>query len=476
MNDAPRVPSDEKPEAVGLTSSDPAALSTDADTDSAHHVESRIGRVSRPSWFAATAVLLVCLLSFTAGRTSTAPTGDGRVLPMVSAPNGMELAPGAPAGTRNAADARWSPYGYGLLLIAGSQLPDESGTADGWMFRSTAERGDTLAALRKVTGLTSIERDDYGQLTVSEGDGSSLWVSGDQLGSFGAYVASRSPWICEGIITGKPGIDVPMGLAADSGGSAPVRDAVVPGSVEPAMVEPAPQPCHTRGTPQPARARSQALDAFRLLGLDLDNTTVTVRPDEASVNVTAEILLGGTPTGMSWSADVSADGVYSLYGFTAQGQRIVGYPVVGAVTAVTRSADPRFMQFGPVFLGPWDTGGIVPLVKDSNVGPGTPPQSGAVTTLPESVTSGAEATTTSGGSGSAVAQPTPVRTVDGRPVLTGTLDEVVITSATMALSQFNLGDGSVALLPVWVLRADDGRTWSMLALDDRYVEFSPMRG
>jgi hypothetical protein len=353
----------------------------------------------------------------------------------------------------------WYPYGGRVLLQSGGSLPDGPTTADGWVFDNLADRDRILDALRDLTGVTSDARDEYGQLTAVAEDGSSLWVSSDPNGSFGGYIPSRSPWDCQLSDPGAPGSSV----GSSAGMSAESR----PGEPEPAIAvapdSPLVRECATTDGPGLANARSVAVDAFELLGLDMGGVKLSTRDDGASVNVTAEILLDGVASGMSWSAEISGKGLFSLYGFSATPRRISGYPIISAAATVARSNDPRFQQFGPVFLGPWDQPMVKPMVGDAvttvstDMAGDVPVSSPAVMPYPDS-------------------RPTATPTVrDGRPVLTGYLETVTVDRAELGLSLFTLVDGSVVMLPVWVLEAADGRRWSMLALDETYIEFTSPR-
>ena len=406
------------------------------------------------SWFTMVAVVVALGVAFAYGRASTTSSGTadpGPGLQVVAPALGANTPKGVGAAERMSADAMWYPYGGRVLLQAGGALPTTPTTADGWAFDNRGDRNRVVEALRELTGVTSETRDEYGQLTAAAEDGTSLWVSSDPNGSFGGYIPSRSPWDCRMSEAVTPG---------SSAGFGEMSAQPSPGKPEPgAVMAPDISPCTTTDGPGVSKARSVAVDAFELLGLDMRAVKLTTRDDGASVNVTAELLLDGVASGMAWSAEISGKGLFSVYGFSSTPRRISGYPIVDAAAAVERSNDPRFQQFGPVFLGPWDEPMVKPMARDgativsTAVGGDVPVSDTAVMPYPDP-------------------RPTTAPSVrDGRPVLTGYLETVTVDRAELGLSQFMLVDGSVVMLPVWVLEAADGRRWSMLALDESYIEF-----
>ena len=67
------------------------------------------------------------------------------------------------------------------------------------------------------------------------------------------------------------------------------------------------------------------------------------------------------------------------------------------------------------------------------------------------------------------------RNSDGQPILDSGLDRITITSAEKSLITWYLNDGSVILLPAYLLSesdSKDSRQWLQLAIADKYVDFS----
>ncbi len=409
--------------------------------------------------YAALAVLVAfgVVIGFLRPSPQSVPLADPAQV--LVAPSAAEVAGNGVGSAAAARDALWSPYGGSILFEPGLALENVTGTADGWVFDQPVEREKVLRVLRSLTALDTAGRDEYGQISVSGPDGSSLWVSDDALGSFGAYVTSRSPWECSAALPGQApsgGVGAASpGKVATAGTSRAPDGPPVAGAVETSPVLPVQPVCVTADLPSTTDARATAIESFRALGLEVGGTRVTTRSDGASVNVTAEVMLDGVPSNMFWSAEVSGKGLFSLYGFTASPRRISSYPVIGASSAVSRANDPRYKQYGPLFLGPWDVMPMPAQARDASI------SSSETSTMPSMP--GAPATQEGSSS--------EVREIQGRPVFTVILEKVKITSGQLGLSQFVLADGRIVLFPVWLLEAADGRRWSMLALDESHLEF-----
>ena len=49
--------------------------------------------------------------------------------------------------------------------------------------------------------------------------------------------------------------------------------------------------------------------------------------------------------------------------------------------------------------------------------------------------------------------------------------EIGVTDAELGLAQYWQPDGSVLMLPSYTVTGEDGSTWSVLAVEDEYVQF-----
>jgi|GEM_PF-1543096 len=180
-------------------------------------------------------------------------------------------------------------------------------------------------------------------------------------------------------------------------------------------------------------------------------------------------LLNGVDTGNSFSftydehgnlasanglvATLSDKGLYPVVSEVTAAQELIatfgnfsggGVPVTTPVTVVTPVSGPT----------PGVTNGTTPV---TSVGSSTDPVS---TTVPSSVAGGPPATTE-----------TTVPTSDPTPV---TVDTPVVTllSATLQYGEYTLSDGTDALLPEYVFTADNGGTYTQMAVDPSYVSLA----
>ena len=177
-------------------------------------------------------------------------------------------------------------------------------------------------------------------------------------------------------------------------------------------------------------ARAIELTSAVLQSIGVDTTAVDWQVDRyfGRTAATAWQLVAGERTQLSWQLAYDPSGaLVQASGFSAGIEEVPGYPVVGAATAVTRST-----------TSPW-----------SAVGPS--PVSGPTTV-------------------DATASPSPSPSPD-KPGVALPVTEAVVTDATLGLAQFRQVDGGVLMLPAYLLTAEDGSRWSMLAVDEPYVRF-----
>jgi len=66
----------------------------------------------------------------------------------------------------------------------------------------------------------------------------------------------------------------------------------------------------------------------------------------------------------------------------------------------------------------------------------------------------------------------PNPTYQGRPALGVTITVATITKAELGLAQYWQPDGTILLLPAYLISDKDDHQWSMLAVDDSYVAFT----
>jgi hypothetical protein len=181
----------------------------------------------------------------------------------------------------------------------------------------------------------------------------------------------------------------------------------------------------TRSAPSTSTAEKEFANVFRALGLDSANVKVASEKQERAVYVTGSLIVEGMNTQQILLAvAVSDQGVFSINGFAAKIKEIDGYEVVGARTAALRSAESRWSGVGPQQIGGEFQYGV-PMARSS---------------------------------------------VEGRPALSLGIDFVKVGSARPGLGLFSSEGGSL-ILPTWEFTSSDGRTFSMLAVSDKYVQF-----
>ncbi len=175
--------------------------------------------------------------------------------------------------------------------------------------------------------------------------------------------------------------------------------------------------------------RQQAIDVASTLlgklGVDLANVDWQVDRVDQGVRATAWQLVAGQRTSLSWTITIGRSGsVVAATGFAAGLQEVPGYTVVGAAFAVRRSG-----------IAPWTALPPVPVVA-----------------APSPATS-------------------PTSRTDGR--LQVPTQQVVVTDALLGLGQYAQPDGSVLILPSYLLTGADGSSWSILAISGTEVSFGP---
>ncbi|NCD20347.1 MAG: hypothetical protein EOL89_10280 [Actinobacteria bacterium] len=300
-------------------------------------------------------------------------------------------------------------------------LPDESGTATTWAFDATgAWSAESVAEIAAVLGVEGEPELVDGSWTVGPLDGSAaqVMVYPDGQAGLNYYDPATDPWNCE---------EVRDGTAAECPDLGPA-----PGDDE---------------------ARQLTRDLLAELGLDPEGFEYEISKDEGSgwISVAANQVLDGSRTSVAWWASFTGAGLQSLSGSLATLVELGDYPVVGAAEAVTRITDPRFGTIGGFSILPAARGGAV-LEGDAALEGGVAVES-EILPVPPSPT-----------------EP-PAPPAAGSPV-PWPVEEVAITSAELGLAQWTTADGASLLVPAWELTAEDGRTWTVLALAEDALDMS----
>lgn len=163
------------------------------------------------------------------------------------------------------------------------------------------------------------------------------------------------------------------------------------------------------------------------LGVPVESAEWEVAKDQNRVVARAWLVLKGLRTELGWTVVIAPDGeVVWADGFAASLVPVPGYPVLGATDALKRALKPGWEFAGPT---PW----------------------------------------TGSGTAAALAVPGPVPTVQGRPVLVAGVNKHVVGKAELGLAQFWQPDGSLLILPSYIVTTDDDQQWSVLGVGNAYV-------
>ena len=182
----------------------------------------------------------------------------------------------------------------------------------------------------------------------------------------------------------------------------------------------------------PRRAKEVASALLADVGVDLDSVDWQSNRFDDHLSVTATQIVDGLRSSLFWQVNFGQnDAVVSASGFAAEFVEVPGYEVVGAATAVRRSALPTWSLLGPT-----------PVVSSTNAT-------------------------------AAVTSDLPVEKLgpDDRPALQVGVSSIVVVDATLGLAQFWQPDGGLLALPAYRLVGDDGTQWTVIAVTGDYVDF-----
>ena len=166
--------------------------------------------------------------------------------------------------------------------------------------------------------------------------------------------------------------------------------------------------------------------------------------------VTAFQVVDGQRSGATWSVTLLGREIQSVNGGLAPLISLGSYDVVSPTTAVDRLSDPRY-GFGFV-------GGPMPYGVESSMA-----SMGMMEKNADFV------------------GPAPDRAVASNPGLppvvqpgssfSWPVQQVTISKARLGLAMYTQTDGSTVLLPTYELSDSDGQPWSVVAVDDKSLDF-----
>ena len=180
------------------------------------------------------------------------------------------------------------------------------------------------------------------------------------------------------------------------------------------------------------RAEKIARTLLEPLGVPVDEVEWEVLRDQNRVVVHAWLVLKGLRTELGWTVVVAPDGeVVWADGFAATLVPVPGYAVLGAADALDRALKPGWEFAGP---SPWTGSGASP----------------------------------------AMAVPGPVPSVKGKPALVAGVQVLTANQAELSVAQFWQPDGSLLILPSYIITTDDDRQWTLLGVTNAYIDVRTM--
>ncbi|WP_029068172.1 hypothetical protein [Jonesia quinghaiensis] len=231
--------------------------------------------------------------------------------------------------------------------------------------------------------------------------------------------------------------------------------------------------------PQPRavdQASDAAIDVVASLGFDAgalsaDSTETTYYYNDSERDVVAvAITLTDPPIAeaLSWFFVYNGPTLLSAQGPLGEVVELGDYDVVSPQAAVDRLTDPRFGS------SPW---GMMPLAEtrainessqvmpEGGVQDSTDPASPSVSLSPDTSVSSPPNVVDED------TAPEPQSAPEPGNDLAWTVTEQVITEASLTYSPYTLDDGTYLVLPVWVLTAESGSQYSVMAIADRHLQF-----
>ena len=338
-----------------------------------------------------------------------------------SVPMGMSSGAGPQAEDTKVASSSMIWPGFNTVFTPGKGLPNKSGTASGYTVDDTGiDRAALAAELATIFGVAGDPvKNDYGW-TVGSTDGTApmIYINEDSSASWSynnpAAYGTPIPMPADAAVSSDT-VGGSSGAVAGSEGSAP-------------PVSPA---------PSKKDAQAWATDIFTRLGVPLDQVDWQLDSYDPFTTATAWLTIDGERTQLQWSIGFFGDGeISSAYGFSAGLVEIPGYAIIGVKDAIARLNQPGWSALQPAMIYNGDVN--IAVENDPAAQPTMPPNP----------------------------------TYLGRPALGVTITVATITKSELGLAQYWQPDGTILLLPAYLISDKDGHQWSMLAVDDAYVAFT----
>jgi len=442
---------------VALTANDPAQHLASPELDalkaSVLSQAIKVAPISKRSWLAPVAVAASVALFVGGGAGYTIAAQSGSNVPNVVSAPATEM-----GGAAGAEDSKMAYWGGRTFLEADSGISDTSGSAIGYTF--DASDIDRKAQLQSIADIFSVS----GEITGSNKDG---YFVGDQNYVKAVAQISGASWDLSQLITWNYsdssvsptycGGNIPM-YDTKSSGDAPASvtatDVATPEPMPTVVPEPMPAPsdCTKPSGVLPSDESALALAKEKFGALEFNSESAvwsvvdgggmwgyTSELAGAYKLVTAKVLINGIDTNQSWSMTIGPDdSILNASGFFASFVPTAEYTIVGAKTAIERSQNGLWVNLPQQEI--YKDGMVYPMELGTNANQSNVAKNSA-----------------------------------GQPILDANIDRVKITKAEPSLISWYLNDGSMILLPAYLLSekdSKDSRQWLQLAIADEYVDFN----
>ncbi len=364
---------------------------------------------------------------------------------------------------------------------------DLTAPAGSWFFAPGAEptsaQISTVAKLLGVAGQAQRMAPDQGGgwlVGPQDHSGATLAITGDAMSSWYYSPAQMSIKVavsCAGVAMPsiEPGID-PATPTTKTDMTAP--EATAPDF--PVCDQPQPP----ANVPTTEQAKAKAIEFFAALGLDLGSYDLEAYADQWSANVMAYLKLDGIRTNVSRSVGYGAEGAITwASGFLATATRGGDYPRIGVQAAVQRlnAQNGVWMRGVPGKMGMMTAAqGAIESGSGTTQAPPLPPTplgtsgggiagGGTAGGAPTGIDDTGIATT---GATMVAAPPQQCDVaVDCAPVDASVT--VTLTNAKPSLEQLWAQDGNIWLMPGYSFDSSDGGTYSVIAVEDIYIQTEP---
>ncbi len=347
-----------------------------------------------------------------------------------------EMAAGGAGGARSAsADSAVGGgfWGWGRTVFHDSGLPTTGGTAQAWAYDpAQVVSAETAQRIATALGIQGSAVQQYGAWVVGSTDytGPAVMLSGDGLGSVNYSNPTADPWYCPNQFPS----------AGPNSPDAPT-----------AIIETKPV-CEQRAIGAALssdEAIARAKETMGLIGVDIGSD---IGADAASYefeaqpyddpngpykSVAAYQVQRGQRTGQAWSFSFAADTLSNFWGALAPVVDAGTYEVISPAQAVARLNDPRFGSTAMAY--PVDY-----VIPQGTQGSYVEPTAVTVPPIPAP--------------NAPVAWP---------------VTEVTITGYQLGVAQQYQPDGSVLLMPAYALTNAEGVSWSVIAIADDGLNFTP---